>query len=175
MHQHQHLSMLPQPSGCGDLYHGNPAEYLLRTNPIQRRDHPGAAILSQQFIKNEPNSTPQPSRSGDLYHGNPAEYLLRTNPIQSRTFHLTALPCASQARPAKEKKCCAKKSRAGWGGGGGGVFFFTCPATAGSRRSRQATKRQMSPEAHTKGPHKPPERGRLLPGCLPMKHTGKRP
>ena len=156
MHQHQHLSMLPQPSGCGDLYHGNPAEYLLRTNPIQRRDHPGAAILSQQFIKNEPNSTPrpsgrgdlyhsnpakyllrtnsiqrrdhpgaailsqqfiknepnstpQPSRNGDLYHGNPVEYLLRTNPIQSRTFHLTALPCASQARPAKEKKCCAKK------------------------------------------------------------------
>jgi len=46
--------MLPQPSGCGDLYHSNPAEYLLRTNPIQRRDHPGAAILSQQFIKNDP-------------------------------------------------------------------------------------------------------------------------
>ena len=110
MHQHQHLSMLPQPSGCGDLYHSNPAEYLLRTNPIQRRDHPGAAILSQQFIKNEPNSTPQPSRHGDLYHGNPVEYLLRTNPIQSRTFHLTALPCASQARPAKEKNAVQKNA-----------------------------------------------------------------
>ena len=70
--------------------------------------------LSQQscriFIKNEPNSTPQPSRCGDLYHGNPAEYLLRMNPIQSRAFHLTALRCASQARPAKEKNAVQKKA-----------------------------------------------------------------
>ena len=128
MHQHQHLSMLPQPSGCGDLYHSNPAEYLLRTNPIQRCDHPGAAILSRQFIKNEPNSTPQPSRRGDLYHGNPAEYLLRTNPIQSCTFHLTALPCASQTRPAKEKNAVQKNADpAGRRGEGGGLYFFYLP------------------------------------------------
>ena len=159
MHQHQHLSMLPQPSGCGDLYHSNPAEYLLRTNPIQRRDHPGAAILSQQFIKNEPNSTPQPSRNGDLYHGNPVEYLLRTNPIQSRTFHLTALPCASQARPAKEKKCCAKKSRA--------VFFLLARpplAAAGPGRPQSGKCHQK----HTlKAPTNPQNEGACYRGVCP--------
>ena len=161
MHQHQHLSMLPQPSGCGDLYHSNPAEYLLRTNPIQRRDHPGAAILSQQFIKNEPNSTPQPSRNGDLYHGNPVEYLLRTNPIQSRTFHLTALPCASQARPAKEKNAVQKKGQPA-----GGIFFYLLghnwqPQVQAGHKPANGNR-----STHL-GPHKPPEpaAGCLLPGC----------